>query len=113
MSVTTLKQSEAQFQRAVIELAERLHWKVAHFHDSRREVVRRDGSRLLIGDKGAKGWPDLALARADRFLVIELKGEKGRLSPEQKDWLFALGIAGVEAHVFRPSDWPEIEKVLR
>jgi hypothetical protein len=35
------------------------------------------------------------------------------LSEDQAAWLLALGLAGAEVHVWRPSDWPEIEELLR
>ncbi len=120
MNSMVLKQSERQFQTAVIDYAERLGWKVAHFHDSRREV--RPG--VYVGDKAAAGFPDLVLVRDGRLVFIELKTEKGRLGEPQKEWLNALmrvelllsmeaaGEPRVQAYVFRPSDWPEIERVL-
>jgi len=72
---TTLDMSEKAFQAAILDLAERLNWKSAHFHDSRREVRSKDGSRLVIGDKAAAGFPDLVLVRADRLVFAELKGK--------------------------------------
>lgn len=138
MSATgQLKQSEKQFERAVRELAEAKGWLVAHFSDSRREVVnRRTGERRLVGDSGAKGFPDLVMARRGRIVFVELKASKGRLSSEQKEWLVALGgepdgsvpveialrfqIGSVKStseiskwvRCWRPSDWAEIESVL-
>jgi hypothetical protein len=37
--------------------------------------------------------------------VVELKSELGRTSPEQEEWLAAFAQAGVESHVWRPSDF--------
>lgn len=94
--------TEAALQKAVIDTARLLGWKVAHFHDSRRQV--RPG--VFVGDRDAAGFPDLVLVRGGRLLFVELKAEKGRLSPEQDAWIAALqdsrrcGVA-----VFRPSDW--------
>lgn len=126
--------SEKDFQKAVIEMAERLGWKVAHFHDSRRQVRERDGKVRTIGDKAAAGFPDLVLVhrgestqtvpRNCRLVFAELKREKGRPSPAQADWLEALGLVlarggamiGQEerssVYLWRPSDWPLIERVL-
>ena len=52
-----------------------------------------------------RGWPDLVIADrvGRRFLVLELKTEKGRLSEEQEVWLAALQDCGVAAAVLRPS----------
>ena len=62
--------SEADFQQAVIELARICGWKVAHFHDSRRQVGDK-----FVGDADAKGWPDLVLVRGERLLIRELKAD--------------------------------------
>lgn len=103
--------SESSLQKAVIELARLLGWKVAHFHDSRRQV--RPG--VFVGDKDAAGFPDLVLVRRNRLVVAELKAEKGRLAPAQTTWLAALLEAGVDVHVWRPEDWQAgaVEAVLR
>jgi hypothetical protein len=108
--------SEAAFQRAVIELAETLGWRVAHFHDSRKQLR---GGRL-VGDKRAAGFPDLVLCRRGRLLFVELKAEKGKLRPAQVDWLADLQEVEADAagrvvvRTWRPSDWDsgEIATVL-
>lgn len=111
---------EAALQRNVLELLKRTGWLAAHFHDSRREVTRRDGRSLVIGDKAAAGFPDIAATRRDVLLFAELKTEKGKLSPAQEQWLAHL--RWVEAssgglvivRVWRPSSWHsgEIEQTL-
>ena len=136
-TIGQLKQSEKQFEQAVRQLAEAKGWLVGHFSDSRREVVNRStGERRLVGDSGAKGFPDLVMARRGRIIFAELKAAKGRLSGEQKEWLVALGgesdgsvpvevalrcqIGSVRStaeiakwvRCWRPEDWPEIERVL-
>ena len=57
--------TEADFQAAVIDLAEAQGWKVAHFHDSRRWVPTHFGGGKWVGDAQAKGWPDLVLVRGE------------------------------------------------
>lgn len=99
---------------AVIEYARLKNWKVAHHHDSRRQV--RPG--VLVGDSDAAGLPDLLLVREDRLIFAELKREKGKLSDTQAEWLSILGgvedaTEHVEVWTWRPSDWPVIEEVLR
>ena len=83
--------SEASLQRRILGLARELGWKAYHTHDSRRSQP---------------GWPDLALVSPTRrrFLVAELKTERGRVSPDQTRWLTWLARAGVETHVWRPAD---------
>lgn len=53
----------------------------------------------------APGWPDYAFVTADdRFLMRELKTERGKLTEAQRQWLKDLQRAGVNADVWRPSD---------
>ena len=100
--------TEAEFQAAVIDLARLCGWKVAHFHDSRRQVGQK-----MVGDADAKGWPDLVLARRYRLLFRELKTNKGKVTLEQDQWIMALEQGGVNVGVWRPEDWVKIEEELR
>ena len=105
--------SEAEFQTAVVGLADLCGWLACHFHDSRREVRRRDGTRLFVGDKATRGFPDLVLVRPPDLLFVELKSEKGRLTKAQREWRDSLiQCPGVRYCLWRPSDWGEIERVL-
>ena len=108
--MTALKQSEASFQRAVIDYARANHWRVAHFHDSRRQV--RPG--VLVGDKDAAGFPDLVMVRGELLVIAELKAGRGRVRPEQEAWLRALWqVPGVTVRLWSPEDWADIESTLR
>ena len=90
--------SERQFQDSVIELATRLGWMWYCVPDSRRCPA---------------GWPDLVLCRPPVVLFVECKTDKGRIRPEQREWLEALSRCdGVEARVWRPRNWPEIVDTL-
>lgn len=100
---------EADLHRGVIETAQLLGWRVAHFRPARtahgwRTPVEADG----------KGFPDLVLVR-DRVVFVELKCGRNRLSPEQDAWLEALKLAGVEAYLWTDETWGrgEVEAVLR
>jgi hypothetical protein len=92
-------------------------WRVAHFRTVRVQRGNSTHWETPVAADG-KGFPDLVLVR-DRVLFVELKlnttlgkaGKKG-LSEDQKDWHVALLKAGAEFHLWKPSDWPEIEKVL-
>ena len=55
------------------------------------------------------------LARDGVVLLIELKSEKGEISPGQKEWHKAVqgdGIVTASWFVFRPSDRVKIEGIL-
>lgn len=93
--------TEKQFTAKVREFAELNGWFVYHTQDSRKSVL---------------GFPDLILIRGPKLYAVELKVRKGKLTPEQTAWLAAFaGVSGanVKSCVWRPSDWPEIEEVLR
>ena len=105
---------EDAFQRRVIDLAHARGWEVAHFR--RVLVTRKDGSMFWETPVAAdgKGFPDLELVR-DRLIKAELKRESksdARLSADQQRWRDRYAMAGVEWYCWRPSDWPEIERVL-
>lgn len=101
---------EKEFQAAVIELAEIQGWRVYHTHDSRRSQP---------------GYPDLTMVRGRHLIFAELKVLGGRPTKEQTAWLDDLGrVSGriqeefgfdgaVEARLWCPSDWPEIEQALK
>jgi hypothetical protein len=56
------------------------------------------------------GWPDITLWHPERgFMLVELKSQNGKIRPEQSEVLASLEAAGVEVHVWRPSDWTEIQ----
>jgi len=96
--------SEAAFQEQVIEYAHLRGWRSYHAHDSRRS---------------APGFPDLVLLRVGKMIVAELKRESGVLSKPQREFLIELmAVAGasggaVSVCVWRPSDWPDVERMLR
>ena len=91
--MTQRYETEAQFQAAVMDAAERQGWQAYHVPDSRRVT--------------SPGFPDLVLAHPSRGRLVfaELKTNKGRLSEHQRQWLWALENAGAEVHVWRPVDW--------
>jgi hypothetical protein len=104
---------ERAFLEAVLDYAAIRGWRRAHFRPCRTEK----GWRTAVEAEGA-GFPDLVLVREGRLIFAELKGGRGRLSPEQETWLVdlrevAYACPQVEAHVWWPSDWPTIEESLR
>lgn len=88
--------TEDQLQSVVIDLAHLRGWKVMH---TRPAWSKGHMATPLQGDPG---FPDLVIAR--RFYVtlfVELKTEKGKLTPDQENWRLALP----GWHLWRPSDW--------
>ena len=68
----------------------------------------------MTAANSSPGWPNLALVHPTRclFLLAELKTETGRVKPEQEQWLAWLTAAGVDARLWRPSDWDEVVATL-
>ena len=101
--------TEKAFQASVVELARYCGWKAYHTFDSRRSDP---------------GFLDLVLARHPQLVFAELKVGTNKLTKEQEEWYVELGAIADElqsfsgardmlVRVWRPSDWPEIERVLR
>ena len=60
-----------------------------------------------------QGEPDLRMCRPPRFLMVELKTDKGRLSEEQKRAKALLEACdGVEYYLWRPRDSDVIHQLL-
>ncbi|NHI19925.1 VRR-NUC domain-containing protein [Phycicoccus endophyticus] len=72
-------------------MAQTLRCLTYHTHDSRRSNP---------------GSPDLVIAGRRGVLYRELKTATGRLSRAQDEWLSTLVLAGANAAVWRPEDWP-------
>jgi hypothetical protein len=94
--------SERDFQATVRAYAELNGWRVHTVWNSR---------------KSPEGWPDLFMARccvggAAEVIAAELKTERGRVTEAQRTWLALLNLAGIPAYLWRPSDWPAIERRL-
>lgn len=70
----------------------------------RYHVLRSKGSQA--------GFPDRVLVR-ERVLFVETKGEKTRVTDEQRAWLTALAKAGEEVYLVRPADFEEFATVLQ
>ena len=86
--------SERDWQRQIVETAEWGDWWWYHVPDSRRSNA---------------GFPDLVLLHAERGAIfVEVKTEKGRVSPAQRMILGVMDAAGLEVRVWRPSDGDEV-----
>jgi hypothetical protein len=103
--------SERDFMAQVTQLALIRGWSWLHI----RPGMTRDSWRTPISGPLGRGWPDLFLVRvADRRqLAVELKRDGNKATDEQVAVLAILEGAGVECHIWRPTDWPMIERILR
>ena len=90
--------SSAMHKQAVIKAATLHGWKHFHVHGSRRSQA---------------GFPNLVLGRPPVLLFVELKTDKGRVRPEQREWIDLVNRCEMDAMVWRPRDWPRIEQILR
>ena len=100
--------TEKQFQAKVIQYAKMKGWLV---HHARR--MQYASGKWGTPVQGDTGFVDLVLVHPERgALFVELKGMTGRLSPEQKAWLHSLEACGLDARVWKPDSWQEIEEAL-
>lgn len=93
----------------VLDLFRVLGWRTIHIRPGR---VAHGWKTTVSGD--GVGFVDVFAVRGDRLVGAELKSDRGRLTPEQADWLDALALAGVECHTWRPADYPDaIAELIR
>lgn len=106
------RQDEKSFMRQVLDLAHLLGW--THWRDNATNAPRRcpDCGAVRRGPRNSAGLPDLLLVRGDRLIWAELKAQDGVTSAEQREWIARLRAAGETVYVWRPNDWPEIERTL-
>lgn len=89
MTAMSERQLDALIEDARKTLGIRLSY---HTHDSRRSPA---------------GFPDRVYCGPGGVLFRELKTDTGQLTPDQWEWLRSLQWAGLDAAVWRPSDWPD------
>jgi hypothetical protein len=95
---TPLSMTEGAFRQQVLDLARLTGWRCYFTWASLHSPA---------------GFPDLCLVRRGRLVFAELKSERGKATPEQQGWLIDVANAAAESYLWRPGDWPEVEKVLR
>ena len=103
---------ERPFTNKVIKFARDYNWEVFHIHDQDSYENYR---KIATGG----GFPDLVLHRIDdqghaSMVVAELKtdADYSVVRPDQEQWLNAYK-QFIPTFVWRPSDWEEVERVLR
>jgi hypothetical protein len=92
-----LAPDEREYQSQVPQLLDALHWRAIHTYPLRT----KHGWKTGVSGPGCAGFPDVLAVRDGRLLAAELKLAKGRLSPDQRNWLRDLAAAGAEVHVWR------------
>lgn len=105
--MTALAITEAEWQATVVELLRALGYRSMHVRRSRGRGMAHTTSTSI------PGWPDLFAWRPGRAVALELKSERGVVSPEQAAVLAELQAAGVRARVARPSEFDELVEWLR
>jgi hypothetical protein len=105
--------TEQEWQQVVIEAACRANYLCHH----QLVPYRRDKSgrvRAIVEPGTTPGFPDLVLVHAERrdVLFVELKKQDGALSPRQMEWRDALQAAGARWYMWKPSDWPTVQRIL-
>ena len=87
-----------EFQPAFVDTFRRLGWAGWHPRDVERAIAVEPGpDKPVVLD----WW----MVRDQRAMWVELKAERGRLSGRQMTAILRLERAGIEVHVFRPSQW--------
>lgn len=109
MSILHNHEPEAELLKKTMHLAQLSGWRAVHMTPAQSSK----GRWATHGQGDITGWPDIFAVRGHHAIALELKAEKGRLTVPQKAWLEALSATGIAAHVYRPSDWDLIERILR
>ena len=105
-----MKQSEADFQKTLIDLLHCYGYRVAHFRPAKTDK----GWRTPVSADGS-GWPDLFVVHPDsgNAFAVECKSDTGKLSPEQENWIEWLRACGIRTFVWMPKMWPEIGEIVK
>lgn len=110
--VSVIKERESDLATWTEDLLDTYGWTYHHVYEQ-RQYARRS----------TKGYPDYHAIGPNRTLgtagyilrrqmVIELKSEAGKVSPEQRMWLDLFMEAGVETYLLRPGDRDEFQEII-
>lgn len=101
MGTQMISMTEKELTQTIQKALRQTGWLSSHFHDSRREIK----PNVFIGDRSAKGFPDVVAVKNKRLLVAELKSDKGQLREGQPEWLTGFVEVGAEVFLWRPEHW--------
>lgn len=108
---TDLPIRERDFQRTVMDAARTFGWRSLH-EDAPARRCHNCGTHVRAVRQS--DHPDLELVRGPQLLYLELKSEKGVVTPGQQSAIDALKqVRYVAADIVRPKDWPDVEDVLK
>ena len=94
--------SERELGQTIREMAQAFGWLVYQVLDT-REYAKRT----------SKGIPDQFIARPGRALALELKTERGIVTPDQELWVATLNSTpGITSAVIRPHGLDQVEEML-
>jgi hypothetical protein len=98
---TNPSMTENELKDIVISVAKRYGWLIHH-----DLPAQNNRGRWLTNIQGDAGFPDLLMVHpvSGKILAVELKSERGKLSPLQKRWLMAFDAGGIFNSVWKPSD---------
>jgi hypothetical protein len=100
---------EKDFATQTEHLLNLFGWRWCHFEPA----VRQSGG-WATPLRGQKGLPDYVAVRNGLLLFAEIKGDRGRLTPDQSEWLDDLRqVDTVRAELWYPEDLHEIKDILR
>ena len=102
--------SEEDWERTVLDLVHTFGYTAAGFRSARR----LDGTWVTPVKGDGTGFPDWIFAKEDSPLIaVELKSDKGTLSPRQIYWRKILcKVPGIIYVIWRPCDYEQIVEFL-
>lgn len=100
---------EKDFAHQVEHLLNLFRWRWTHFEPA----VRQSGT-WATALRGQKGLPDYIAVRRGELLFAEIKGDRGRLTPDQAEWIDDLRkVDTVRAELWYPHQLDDIKEILR
>lgn len=96
-----MKESELlSFALTCLKQSGMVYWRVPN-----GPVMHSINGKMIRKCSPIKGFPDIAgVLPSGKFFAIELKTDKGRLSPEQLEWITKLNHSGAIAVVLRSKE---------
>jgi hypothetical protein len=97
-----MKESELlSFALTCLKQSGLVYWRV----NNSPSLFNNKSGQVCFRKSPVKGFPDLAgVLPSGKFFAIEIKTDKGRLSPEQIEWITKLNHSGAIAVVLRSKD---------